>query len=69
MGSGKGGSDAANKEADLMEKEYQENELEKAEQTKELDKEEMGFLHSQGGVVFQNVPAAPIGSISPEVGE
>lgn len=53
---GKGGDSGADAEVALQQQEYQDNLREQQEQVTELDKEEMSFLHSQGGLAYADGP-------------
>jgi len=57
---GKGGDDSASDaEIALQQQEYQDNLKEEQEQVQELDKEEMAFLNSQGGLTYASGPTTP----------
>lgn len=56
MGGGKSQPDtsAADSESALLQKEYNQNQQQIEEKRKELDKQEMSYLHSQGGLSFSD---------------
>ena len=52
MGFGKGGDDG--EQIALEQQQYQDTLQESQEQVDKVDKEELGFLHSQGGLAYDN---------------
>ena len=64
MGGGKGDDSGEDQEIALEQKEYQQDLQEQEEEVDKLNKEEMGFLHSEGGLTYIDSAQGNINNVS-----